>query len=279
MWKNIVIILVLNIISSNCVSENFTKGTRLIILKFEVTHFPTDLNENLLQKGTVQNVQSERPIVSLFNTIRERIRNRFSPKGNNTISTTVSSTSTVSTNPTTTTQEESTSTTTVKPQQPLEVASENLESAPLSTFPIKAAEVLIDSEFDENDSPVSLNLVEPITETSTTTTTPPTTATPPPPCKCEELNIQILDFVTKIINGMRMNTENISRLNLSLVKFEGDLEERLNEISEVLKSLNDQVAVNNEISQYCYSNKELNGKKKTGPATQSNIIKLDIIKP
>lgn len=277
MWKNIVIILVLNIISSNCVSENFTKGTRLIILKFEVTHFPTDLNENLLQKGTVQNVQSERPIVSLFNTIRERIRNRFSPKGNNTISTTVSSTSTVSTNPTTTTQEESTSTTTVKPQQPLEVASENLESAPLSTFPIKAAEVLINSEFDENDSPVSLNLVEPITETSTTT--PPTTATPPPPCKCEELNIQILDFVTKIINGMRMNTENISRLNNALVKFKGDLEERLNEISEVLKSLNDQVAVNNEISQYCYSNKDLNGKKKTGPATQSNIIKLDIIKP
>lgn len=215
-------------------------------------------------KATVQNTPSQRPIVSLFNVIRDRIRNRFSSKGNNSVSTTSTLVPSTSTNPTPMSQEESS--TTELTQQPQNVAIEILETISVSTFPNKASELTINSDID-NEGSSSFSESDPVESIAETTKC----------CKCEELSIEVSENVAEILNGVRINTENISSFNSSLIEFQEIFGEKLNEISEVLKNLNDQVAINNEISQFCF--KDQNAKKKARPATQSNIIQLDILKP
>lgn len=207
--------------------------------------------------ASVNYTNSKRPIISLFNLIRDRIRNRFSSTGNNSISTTVTSE-----NPNTVFQEGSPTTDLQQQPQLMNVSPEHLESFSVSTLSTNAAEPTISADFDNENLSTFANLI--VSTTGVTTN-----------CKFDELNIQISDLLEQN-SALRIEIENVSKLNALFSKFEEKFEARLTGMSEILMNLNDQVAINNEITQFFHSVQDTKGKKKT--VTESNIIKVDILK-
>lgn len=185
-----------------------------------------------------------------MNGIREKIRNRFSPKG------TISVVSTTTQGPIQeSTQEQQHLDTTVATSSPA------ADQAPIKS---EADQAPIKSEADQ--APIKSEADQP----------PITSEADQPPITLEFVTeAPTAPILVDILDAVRVNQKNIFTIDSSMITFR----ENLAEISEILMNLNDQVATYNEISRSCFAEKETKLRKKPAMDTgHSNIIKLEIIK-